>query len=155
MITNENVLSLKTRGEIYNYILKHPGMHLREISRKKKISYSVLRHHLNFLEKLGLIITKSNQRFIRFYANQKVSKKDKEIINVIREEIPRSIVILLLSPGPIENFTNSLEEEGRKVKNYIKTYSQKEILSLARFWGKEHKELFRVIKHRSTIDFHL
>jgi len=154
MITKENILLLKTRQEIYNYILKNPGMHLREISRTTKISYSILRHHLNFLEKLGLISAKSGRRFTRYYTTGKVSRNDKEIINVMREEIPRTIVILLLSPGPIENFKDSLEEEGRKLENYLKTYSKKEIVSLARFWGKEHDEIFHVIKHRSTIDFH-
>lgn len=108
MISKENFLELENRKKIYNYILKNPGIHLQEVSRKTNISYSTLRHHLDYLKKQGLITTKSNRRYTRYYVTQKVGKKDKEIISLVREEIPRKIILLLLCPWFEANAGNEI-----------------------------------------------
>ena len=76
MIKN-GILELETRRRIYNFILKNPGLHLREISRRSNIPKTTLIYHLNFLEKQGLIKTEANSRFTRYYTTNKVGKKDK------------------------------------------------------------------------------
>ncbi|MCK4365849.1 MAG: winged helix-turn-helix transcriptional regulator [Thermoplasmatales archaeon] len=48
MISNENILELETRRQIYNIILENPGLHLRELSRRTNLSFGGLRHHLNY-----------------------------------------------------------------------------------------------------------
>ena len=130
-------------------------MHLREVSRKINISYSALRYHLDFLKKQGLIITKSNRRYTRYYVTQKVGRRDKEIISLLREEIPRKIILLLLCPGPGDIYKYNPEEELRKSKSYLKTYSKRELVNLTRYWEKPLDKLFLLKKHRSTIDFPL
>ena len=100
MISKEDILKLETRRNIYDFILKNPGLHLREISRRANIPLGSLNYHLNFLNKNELIVTKYDPRYLRYYVKQTVGKKDKEIINLLRQEIPLRIVILLLCPGP-------------------------------------------------------
>ena len=111
MILKENILKLEIRRKIYNFILKYPGLHLREIKMPK----TTLRHHLNFLEKYGLIITKADHRYTRYYVIQKVGKQDKEILNLLRQETPRRIFMLLLTPGPGHIF----KDEEIKKKHFL------------------------------------
>ena len=80
MVKKED-LELETRQKIHNYILKNPGLCLNELSRKLNISKSTLNYHLNYLKKLGVIIGKSNGRYIRFYIASKVGNGDKKLIN--------------------------------------------------------------------------
>jgi len=100
MMVKREGLELETRQEIHNYILKNPGLCLNEISRKLKISKSTLNYHLNYLKKLGVIIAKSTNRYVRFYIVNKVGNGDKKIINIIRQDIPFKIIAyLLLNPN--------------------------------------------------------
>jgi len=59
MISNKNILELELRRNIYDFILKNPGFHLRGLSRKLKIPKSTLLHHLKILKKRELIIMNS------------------------------------------------------------------------------------------------
>lgn len=93
-------LELETRKEIHNFILKHPGLCLNELSRKLNISKITLNYHLNYLKKLKVTIGKSNGGNIRFYIASKVENEDKLIINMLRQEIPFKIIAyLLLNPN--------------------------------------------------------
>jgi predicted transcriptional regulator len=51
MISREEILKLETRRKIYKIILENPGLHLREILRRTKLSYGVLSYHLKYLKK--------------------------------------------------------------------------------------------------------
>ena len=93
MISKENILKLETRQKIYRYIDKNPGLHLREIQRKTNIPYGTLKHHLKYLEKHNLIKTKSENGYKRYTVSYKLSKKEKEILNLLRQEVPRYILI--------------------------------------------------------------
>ena len=157
MILKENILKLEIRRKIYNFILKNPGLHLRELSRKTKMPKTTLRHHPNFLEKYGLIITKADHRYTRYYVIQKVGKQDKEILNLLRQETPRRIFMLLLTPGPGHIFKD--EEIKKKAFSkfgpFLKMYSKKELVELTRYWHGPYAKFFHLRKHQTTINFHL
>ncbi|MCK4365475.1 MAG: winged helix-turn-helix transcriptional regulator [Thermoplasmatales archaeon] len=157
MISKENILKLETRREIYNFILKYPGLHLRELSRRINLSFGGLRHNLNFLEKQGLISTRADGRYTRYYVTQKVGKNDKEILNLLRQEAPRKIIYLLLTPGPGEIYkTKDAQEKAMSnPSTFLKTYSKKELVELTKYWKGLRTHLVRLDKHRTTIDFHL
>jgi len=157
MISREDILKFKTRKNIYNFILKYPGLHLRELSRKTNIPFSGLRYHLHFLKKQGLIIQKTDRRYTRYYIAQKVGKKDKDIINLLRQEVPRRIILLLLTPGPSNIYQNkkTLEKALTVPVTYLKTYSKKELVELTKYWNGPYGGLFHLRKSRTTIDFHL
>jgi len=89
-------IELENRREIYNFISKHPGLHLSELSRKLNISKSTISYHLNYLQKLGLIVTKSEGRYVRFYIANKVGEIDKKLLSLLRQDVPYRIVIFLL-----------------------------------------------------------
>ncbi|MCK4365914.1 MAG: winged helix-turn-helix transcriptional regulator [Thermoplasmatales archaeon] len=159
MISKENILKLETRREIYNIILENPGLHLREILRRTDLSYGVLSYHLNYLKKQDLIVTKINPRYTRYYVSQKVGDKDKEILNILREETPCKIILLLLIPGPGDIY-QSRDIEMKAFSDlathlYSKIYSKRELVELTRYWKGQYGNLFHLRKHRTTIGFHL
>jgi DNA-binding transcriptional ArsR family regulator len=97
MISRENILKLETRQKIYRYISENPGVHLREIQRKTNIPYGTLKHHLRYLEKHKLIKTKSLVGYYKRYAiTDKFSKNQTETLNLMRQEVPRYILIYIL-----------------------------------------------------------
>jgi DNA-binding transcriptional ArsR family regulator len=157
MISNVNILKLETRKEIYDYILKNPGLHLRELSRNIDISFGSLRHHLNYLEKQGLITTKVDHRYTRYYVTKSVGKSEKEILNLLRQETPSRIIILMLTPGPGEIFVDkkTQEKEMLKPSAHMKTYSKEELINLTRYWTGPYGKFFHLHKHPSTVNFHL
>ncbi len=157
MISKKNLLKLEKRREIYNYILENPGLHLRELSRRINISFGGLRHHLYILKKQELIIIKDDLKYTRYYATQKVGKNDKEIINLLRQDVPFRIILLLLTPGPgyIFKDDDTHKKAILKPEFHTKTYSKKELVELTKYWTGKRTHLVLLKKHRTTIDFHL
>lgn len=95
-MSKEEVLELKTRRQIYNHILKHPGLHEREISRQLNIPLGTVDYHLFFLKKRGLVTDRSNGRYTRYYVMGKIGTKDKKIIAVLRQNMFRKVIVFLL-----------------------------------------------------------
>lgn len=91
----EEILTLEIRRKIFNYILDYPGLHFRELCRQLQIPKSTLSYHLNYLQKRGLLIAKSVGGYLRYYAQQKVSNFDKQVLNLLRQEIPRDLIIYI------------------------------------------------------------
>lgn len=92
-----NIFELETRRQIFSFILKYPGLHLRELSRRLEMPFSTLRHHLTYLEKRDFIIRKSSGRYYRFYAKDEIGRKEKKILDFLRQETPRGIILLLFA----------------------------------------------------------
>lgn len=155
MITKKDILELETRKEIFNLILKHPGLHLRELSRRIDLSLGGLRHHLKYLRKQEYVVTKSYRRYTRYYVSKEVGKTDKELLNLMRQDIPRKIVMLLLCPGPPELYGEISKEEqwNPSLRSYI--HSKKDLADLTKYWRKPYDKQFLIDKKRQTIDFHL
>ena len=155
MITTKDILKLETRKKIYNIILKNPGLHLRELSRKTDLSFGGLRHHLKYLKKNGYITIKVDRRYTRYYAVKEVGKKDKELMNLMRQEIPRKIIMLLLCEGPPELYGKFTKDELSDPSLRTFLHSKKEIANLTKYWKKPYDLEFLIDKKRQTIDFHL
>ena len=170
MMPKNDIFKLDTRKKIYDYILKYPGLHLRELSRKTNIPLGSLRYNLDYLEKLDLIRTKYQLKYRRYYVKYSVGKDDKKILNLLRQETTLRIIIMLLTPGPghiyigEENFKKALN----KHETFEKTYTIKEIIDLTKNWGKSvgdnffqtrfqtqaDNELIETIKHMLNIKDH-
>ena len=97
MLMDKKILDLEKRRKIYNFILNHPGVHLRLISKKIKMPYTTIRHHIHYLERHDLIIKKSDGKSDKLYIKNKVSRKDKEIIGFLQQNTQREIILLLLA----------------------------------------------------------
>jgi len=88
-------LELESRRKIYQFILKHPGVYLREISRELKVPKSTIDYHLRYLKKRDFIIAKSEDKYTRYYVLQNVSREHKKALSIIRKKTPRHIILFL------------------------------------------------------------
>ncbi len=95
MDPQKKILNISKKRTIYEFILENPGIHKREISRQLKIPLSTLGHHLRYLEKYNLILSKYIGGYIRYSAVDKIGKKDKEMLILLRQETPRNIILSL------------------------------------------------------------
>jgi predicted transcriptional regulator len=92
----KDILRVETRNRIYHFILINPGLHLSELSKKLEIPKTTLFYHINYLKKHNLILEKTSLGFCRYYGKMKVSENNKKIFSVLRQEIPRRIMIYLI-----------------------------------------------------------
>ncbi len=93
---SEDALDLETRRSIYVYIKQTPGAHLRQVHRAVGLPFGQVLYHLNYLEKHDLIIVKKDGKFNRYFIRNLMGRKEKELIAVMRHEVPRRVAILLL-----------------------------------------------------------
>jgi len=130
-----DLLNLEQRRKIYNHIKKNPGLHFREISRELKKPKTTIEYHLYFLEKKGFITKQKEKGYLRYYIKKTIGEKDKEIINMLRKDVPRNIILfLLMNPCP----------------------TMKDIKFFAKKWkGHPSKIGFHLYKHQTTLSFHI
>jgi predicted transcriptional regulator len=95
-MTEKVVIELEIRRKIYNYIVKYPGLHVRELSRALNIPLSTLDYHLYFLRRRNLIQDQSDGRYTRYYAVGTLGIGDKGALAMLRQTIPRKIIMFLL-----------------------------------------------------------
>lgn len=96
MKTKKEALELDARRQIYDYILATPGTHLRGVHRAVRLPFGQVLYHLNYLEKLDMVVVKKDGKFSRYFIKNLIGRREKEIISVLRHEVPRTIGILLL-----------------------------------------------------------
>jgi len=137
MKKKDKVLSFEKRKTIYNTILHNPGLHLRELNRLVDFSFGSLRYHINYLIKKDLIMSDKNKGFCRFYVSKKIGRKDKELLNLLRNEIIRKILVIMISSGEDTVF---FKED---IKNYPKDNN----------WINFKNHLIE--KHKTTLEYHL
>ena len=96
MISRKNILEISNRKKIYEYILKNPSSYEREISKKIGIPKSTLRYHLYTLKKRELINSREEKGYTRYFVLNKLGKREKEILSVLKQEVPRNILLYLM-----------------------------------------------------------
>lgn len=95
-VVKDSRLESEKRKKIYNFILKHPGLHLNELSRKLNIPVSTVNYHISYLKKLEIIVARPNGRYVRYFIAEKMGIKEKEIINLLRQDVPLKIIMFLI-----------------------------------------------------------
>jgi len=95
VISDKNDLKHELQIKIYQFILEHPGLHKRELSRRLNIPKTTLTHHLTYLEKHEYIVVNSEDRYTRFYGVNNIGTLDKKVINILRQKTPRNIIFYL------------------------------------------------------------
>lgn len=96
MKTKEEALELDARRQIYEYILATPGTHLRGVHRAVGLPFGQVLYHLNYLEKLEMVVVKKDGKFSRYFIRNLLGRREKDVISVLRHEVPRTISVLLL-----------------------------------------------------------
>ena len=133
MISNKNVLNLKIRQKIYNYILETPGLHVRELSRRTNIPRTTLNYHLRYLKKQELILERKEVGYKRIYATKNLGEKDKKILNLLRQEIPCKILIYFIFNliSSQKELSKELDEKPAVISFHIKKLIDMEIIEPA------------------------
>ena len=90
---------ISTRRKIYEEIVLNPGLHFRELQKRLDIPTGMLEYHLSVLEREGVIVSKMDGKYKRFFANTHMSRDERRIMGALRSEIGRRIVIFLLENG--------------------------------------------------------
>ncbi len=94
----KRALELKIRRRIYNFILKYPGLHFRELMRKLNLPNGTLGYHLKYLEKRGLITARPGEGYVRYYIINNIGTDQKKMFHILRQETPRNIILFSLKP---------------------------------------------------------
>jgi DNA-binding MarR family transcriptional regulator len=87
----EDVLGQFTRGQIYGYIVVHPGDSYVDIKRNLQLNNGTLTHHLNVLERDGLIRSKNQGTRKRFFAAGARVPEDGGGMHEVQQQILRHL----------------------------------------------------------------
>ena len=78
-LKREEVLDHFVRGQIYGYIMSHPGEHYNSLKDALKVTNGTLAHHLRTLEVQGFIKSDRDGVYKRFYPVEMQIPRDKGI----------------------------------------------------------------------------
>lgn len=102
---DDEILAVKTRKDLYDFVRKNPGFHLREISRALNLSITLADYHLRFLEKHELITSAMDGEYKRFYprsmpgqaeARPALTEGEKQILAFLRQPVPLRVINFLM-----------------------------------------------------------
>jgi predicted transcriptional regulator len=97
------VFNNSTRAEIYDFIEANPGVQFRGICDQLGLSIGLAEFHLGVLKKAGLISFIRDGRYKRFFESKRFSKKEMEIISMLRHDTTRIILKTLLEVKKISH----------------------------------------------------
>ena len=96
----DDPLELDNRRRIFQQVTLNPGLHYRELQRQLDMPPGLLDYHLAYLVDREMITSRREGHYTRYYPSHKISEAKKKALSVLRQEIPRAVVIfLLLNPG--------------------------------------------------------
>jgi len=102
---DREILAVKTRKDLYDFVRKNPGFHLRELSRALNLSITLADYHLRFLEKHELITSAMDGEYKRFYprstpgqaeARAALTEAEKQILAFLRQPVPLKVIDFLM-----------------------------------------------------------
>ena len=105
MVEADAVLSVQRRRELYEFVRRNPGYHLRELARLQSLTITVAEYHLRFLEKHELISSAMDGEYKRYFPRYLVGDRNgipaltdrqKEILGFLRQPIPLEILMFLM-----------------------------------------------------------
>jgi len=89
------------RLEIYNFIVGNPGTHFRCICDSLSLSIGGVQYHLRVLIKNGLVSANDDKRYKRYFQSKRFTKKELEILSLIRHDTIGKILALLSEKSAI------------------------------------------------------
>ena len=118
-----DALELDTRRRIYRKVSAVPGMYFRELQRSLKLEVGEAEYHLSYLEEAGLVSVQLEANRKRYFARGAMDERDRILLSLLRQEIPRRIAMELLLAGK-RSFAELLESFG-KAKSTISFHLSK------------------------------
>lgn len=119
LVKRDDLLSLDARRRLFEYVQQFPGLHLREIARGTGMETNHAKYHLRYLEKHGLLSSRREEGYLRFFAKEEgsiglreaLAPHEKTVLALLRQPIPLHTILLLL-----ETETASVEDLRAKVQ---------------------------------------
>jgi len=126
-------IELETRRRIYEHVVANPGTHLRAIKDELDMPMGQLEYHLHYLEQRGLLESKEDRYYKRFYPRE-MSATDRRLLSAIRQERPRQIVLVVLQePGIDHKAIQEMTGIGASsLSFYMKDLIEKEVVERRR-----------------------
>jgi len=91
------MLETGTRKMIYDFIVDSPGPHLREIGRHLNITPGRLRYHLDRLERSGLIVSRRDGYYRRYFITRSLDAASEGTLCALRKRATRRILLYILN----------------------------------------------------------
>lgn len=113
----DDLLSQKTRADIFHLIDQNEGMHFRKICRKLDKKMGVVQYHISVLEKHGYIKSIKDGRYKCFFSEkhtaqeqyrmQQLTSEQKELrqylITSMKRKTPKTIITTLMDDGRVSH----------------------------------------------------
>jgi predicted transcriptional regulator len=115
------------RNAVYDHILKNPGSTLYDISRALGMNIGTTRYHLYILGMSHYIVTHyTGVKYVRYFTNSgSYSKEEQSIISLVRRDVMRKILGLLIERPGLSNrqISQALNTPESSVSKYMKELS--------------------------------
>lgn len=95
-----DILSVASRRRIYECVTANPGAHLRDVARRCQTPLGTSLYHLDFLENAGMVVSRRDGRYKRYFTSHSMGRREKEVASILRHDAPRRLVVALLERGP-------------------------------------------------------
>ena len=95
-IVSQLILNSSTRLTIYNYISNTPGVHFRGVCNGLGLPVGVAQYHLNRLTSQGLLTSRKDRKYRRYFEAKRFSKEEMSVISTLRSETTRRAVSIIL-----------------------------------------------------------
>jgi len=89
---DSNLLNLTSRANIYEFIQRNPGTHLRNICSGLGISIGSVQYHLAQLAENELIESEKESKYKRFFISRRFSEFEKRLISFLHKPNARRII---------------------------------------------------------------
>ena len=156
------ILELEIRKKIYEYILKYPGIHIRDLSRRLEMPKSTLIYHIKYLKKHGFIEENIYENYTRYYALKQVDRYHKDILNLFREEASCRVILYLAQNqfSTIDEISKNIHKHRSTVSHHLKKLSNAGILRCHKIDGEKKYQLcegngrlvFMILTHEDSFD---
>jgi len=127
---NKKVLELETRRKVYGLVKKYSGCHFREIERKGKFSTGVIKYHLDFLTKHGLIKQEKDGNSLRYFLTD-IQSENRKLLGLLRQDSIRKIILFILTKKDVhhEDIVRFVNLSPSTVSWHIKKLLRNEIIT--------------------------
>lgn len=88
-------LQVDSRRIIYQIVNRYAGAHFREIERKSKLATGLVKYHLDYLARQGLIKVEKEGNNIRYFPKE-FRLENKRLMGLLRQKSLRRIIICIL-----------------------------------------------------------
>jgi DNA-binding MarR family transcriptional regulator len=130
---SQSILMLEKRRKIYNFILKNPGLHLMEISRRMNIPKSTLTYHIHYLKKQGLIYEKNGPYYLRYFISNNVGNDNKTLLKLLRQKIPSQILLMIFwhAGSTLSEISREIGKHPTTIAYHLKKLKEKGVIKKA------------------------